>query len=123
MGHDSLSTELIYYFAEGFILVVSSQWNPGLHYAGNSALILLQLAGRCDLKPWLLLVGVVMATFEVQLLHCGVREMSALKHLRSVCQVRQIPSVGPPACLDFHSRMEKDLSCNFTILPVEGYFL
>ena len=82
MGHDSLSTELIYYFAEGFILVVSSQWNPGLHYAGNSALILLQLAGRCDLKPWSLLVGVVIATFEVQQLHCGVREMSALKHLR-----------------------------------------
>ena len=79
MGHDSLSTELIYYFAEGFILVVSSQWNPGLHFAGNSTLILLQLVDRYDLKPWLLLAGVVMATFEVQLLHCGV---SALKHLR-----------------------------------------
>ena len=82
MGHDSLSTELIYYFAECFILVVSSQWNPGSHFAGNSTLILLQPVDRCDLKPWLLLVGAVMVTFERQQLHCGVMEMSALKHLR-----------------------------------------
>jgi hypothetical protein len=48
MGHGSLNTELIYYCAECFILVVSSRWNPSLHFGGNSALILLLLASRCD---------------------------------------------------------------------------